>query len=430
MDTHSKRGVTIAWPAFLRRDAESPLQHVALRLFLLEGLFSGASMMCMETFLPLFALAMGAGAGDIGAMSAISHILGPVTYLAGGYLAERSARHKQLYLVAEGFLGRGFLLLYPLVPVFFAGRVAVFVLIGLHVVRMTFFRLGGPAQMAVTGHVVPGPLRGRFMSARSLASVVGELGFQPLVGAIITAYLFPRGYQLGFLLIWLVGLIGALAFARMPLAAQPKAATISSSQPLWEMGQDIFRDRQLAAFLGIVLAWGLGEQAVRSFYSVHMVRNLGLDAGIIGLLAAVASLASLVGLPTIGYLSDRYGNRSTLLATGATLALTQLLWLSARSAWQLAPIYLLNGLAHRAFQVAMVNLLLAIARPERYARYSALHQATATTTSVVGPLLGAYLFEQIGFASNVTLAAGAGMLAMLIAWRSLHERSPAQIRNA
>ncbi len=425
MDTHSKRSVPIAWPAFLQRNADSPLQHVTLRLFLLEGLFSGASMMCMETFLPLFALAMGAGAGDIGMMSAISHILGPATYLVGGYLAERTARHKQLYLVAEGLVGRGFLLLYPLVPIFFEGRVAVFILIGLHVVRMTFFRLGGPAQMAVTGHVVPGPLRGRFMSARSLASVVGELGFQPLVGGVIALYLFPRGYQLGFLLIWFVGLIGAAAFARMPVATQPVAAMTRSSRPFREMGQDIFRDRQLLAFLGIVLAWGLGEQSVRSFYSVHMVRNLGLDAGAIGLLAAVASLASLVGLPTIGYLSDRYGNRSTLLATGATLALTQLLWLSARNAWQLVPAYLLNGLAHRAFQVAMVNLLLAISRPERYARYSALHQAAATTTSVIGPLLGAYLFERIGFASNVTLAAAAGILAMLIAWRSLHEHAPA-----
>ena len=414
-------------PGFLQRSEDNPGQHIALRLFLLEGLLSGAANAYVDTFLPLFALALGAGAGDLGLMAAVSHVLGPVTYLAGGYLAERSGRHKRLYVVAEGLLGRGFFLLYPLVPWFFEARAAVLVLIGLHVVRMTFFRLAAPAQMAVTGRVAPAPLRGRFMSARSLVAGLGELGVQPLAGLLIAWLLFPRGYQLGFALAWSVGVAGIYAFARMPLPPPQAVDGVVPRQPLGGWGQDIATDRRLSAFLLVVLVWGMGEQVVRPFYSAHMVRNLGLSAGTIGFLGAASSLASLVGLPLVGLLSDRTSSRQALVATGIVLALAQLLWWGARSAWQLVPAFLLTGLASRAFQVVLLTVLLAIARPQRYARYSALHQAVATTTAVLGPLLGGYLFERVGFASNLILAAGTGLAAMAIAWRALREGEPVPV---
>jgi MFS family permease len=129
-------------------------------------------------------------------------------------------------------------------------------------------------------------------------------------------------------------------------------------------------------------------------------------------------------LPLIGLLSDRYSNRVALIVVGLTLALARLPWLWARTPWQLVPLHMVTGLVYGASQVVFLNLLLAIAQPERYARYGALHHAAGTTMAVVGPLVGAALFERIGFASNLALSSTVGIIAVAIAWACVDDRAP------
>jgi MFS family permease len=391
-------------------------------LYWLDGLLYGISTPFVYTFLPLYALAFGATASDLGLMSAVSHSVAPFTFLVGAYLAERSLRHKHIYVLMEGLIGRGMLLLFALVPLYFRDQRAVWVLIGVQVARMTFFRLAEPARTVITGQIVPGHLRGRFMSARSLASSLGLLVAQPLASLMIARCLFPRGYQYSFGLALAAGLAGALAFWRMPVPLLQRHHS-ADKYPLQGLGSEILADRRFLAFLAVTLAWALADQATRSFYSAHMVRNLGLDASIVGFLATAASLASLIGLPLIGLLSDRRGNRMALIVVGLTLSLTRLLWLRAQTSWQLLPLHLLSGFVQSASQVVFLNLLLAIARPERYARYGALYHTAATTMSVVVPLVGGYLFEHVGFASNLILASGVGFLGVVIAWGYIDDRA-------
>jgi MFS family permease len=410
-------------PSFLLPAEALSEKPSSLHLFCLEGLFLGVSTAFVHTFLPLYVLAFGATASDLGLLSAVSHSVAPITFIVGASLAERTVHHKRLYVVLEGLLGRSMLFVFVLVPFFFQGRAAVSAIIVLQVARMTLFRLADPAHTVVTGQVVPEFIRGRFMSSRSLATSLGQLGIQPLAAIIIARYLFPQGYQYSFMLAGAAGLIGALAFARIPvppLRCQSRGAN-APKRGAW---REALVDRRFVAFLLVVLAWSFGDQVTFSFYSVHMVRNLGLDASQVGFLATATSLASLVGLPLLGLLSDRRSHRTALVAAGLLLVLVRLAWLWARTPWQLLPLHLLTGLAYSGFQVVLRNLLLAIARPERYARYGAFQSAVGTTMSVVAPLLGAHLFEHVGFASNVLLAATAGAIAMIITWRYVHDRSP------
>jgi len=410
-------------PSFLLWGDALAEEHRALRLFWLDGLLFGVSTAFVYTFLPLYALAFGATASDLGLMSAVSHSIAPFTFIAGAYLAERSKRHKRIYVVIEGLFGRGVLLLFAVVPFFFHSRAAVWALIGLQVTRMTFFRLADPSRTVITGQIVPEPVRGRFMSSRSLASSLGELTIQALASVIIARYLFPRGYQYSFMLALAAGLVGALAFSRIPVPPLQRHLR-GARHPLQGLGREVLADRRFLAFLLVTLAWSLGDQVTRSFYSAHMVRNLGLDASVVGFLATAASLASLVGLPLIGLLSDRRGHRVALIAVGLTLSLVHLPWLWARTPWQLLPLHLLRGLAYSASQVVFLNLILTIARPERYARYGALYNAAATTMSVVGPLLGGYLFERVGFATNLILASAVGIISVAIAWGYINDQAP------
>jgi MFS family permease len=388
-------------------------------------LLYGISTPFVYTFLPLYALAFGATASDLGVMSAVSHSVAPFTFLAGAYLAERSLRHQRIYVLLEGLVGRGTLLLFALVPLFLRDRSAVWVLIGVQVARMTFFRLAEPSRTVITGRIVPENVRGRFMSSRSVASSLGLLAAQPLASLMIARYLFPLGYQYSFGLALIAGLTGALAFSRMPVPVQEQHQN-ASTYPLQGLGREVLADRRFLAVLIVALAWSLGDQVTRAFYGAHMVRNLGLDASTVGLLATAASLASLIGLPLMGLLSDRRGNRVALVVVGLALSLARLLWLRAQTSWQLLPIHLISGLVETSAQVIFVNLLLVVARPQRYARYAALYHAVVTTMSVLAPLVGGYLFENMGFSSNLVLASGVGFVGVTIAWVYIDESSEAE----
>jgi len=422
LDAHKTRAWHTIIPNFLLPREAFTEEHRALRLYWLDGLLYGVSTPFVYTFLPLYALAFGATASDLGLMSAVSHSVAPFTFLAGAYLAERSLRHQRIYVLLEGLFGRGMLLLFALVPFYFQDRSAVWVLIAVQVVRMTFFRLAEPARTVITGQIVPEYLRGRFMSARSLASSLGLLAAQPLASVMIARYLFPRGYQYSFGLALAAGLAGALAFSRIPVPLLQRHHS-ADQYPLQGLGRELLADRAFLAFLLVALASALGDQLTRAFYSAHMVRNLGLDASTVGFLATAASLASLVGLPLIGLLSDRRGNRIALILVGLTLSMVRLLWLRAQTPWQLLPLHLLSGSVESASQVVFLNLLLAVARPERYARYTALYHAAATTMSVVAPLMGGYLYDHVGFASNLILGSGVALLGVAIAWGYIDDRA-------
>lgn len=409
-------------PHYLRGSESSGLPTRALRLFLADGALAGVTNAYVDTFLPLFALALGATATQLGLLISLSHLLGPATYLAGGYLAERSSKHQRIYAITEGLLGRGTILVYVLVPLLFHGNAAVWAIICLQIVRMTFFRLAGPALTAVTGTVVPSSLRGRFMSTRSLAASIGEMAIQPLAGMIIVSFAFPRGYQYGFLLASLLGMVGGLAFIRMPVPSAKTAEQRLAKEPMRGIGRDLRNDRRFLAFLLAVFAWSLGEHVASPFYSMHMVRNLALDARAVGFLAGAAGLGTLIGLPLVGLLSDRHSNRLALVVTAIILAVVPLGWLAARGFWALVPLFLLTGLAARGFRVALPNLLLAIAPMERYARYSALYQAVEAAMSVVGPLWGSYLFTRTYFGGNLIVAAGTMFAVAAVAWRYIRDR--------
>ena len=144
--------------------------------------------------------------------------------------------------------------------------------------------------------------------------------------------------------------------------------------------------------------------------------GLGLSQSSIGLLLAAYAGALLVGTPIFGWVSDRYGRRLPMLAGLLGLAAATIAFAFARDFASLAAARLLQGFAGAASWTAGLALLGETLAPERRGRGMGIAMAGASAGSILGPAIGGWMYELLGYESPfIATAALALTAAALIA---------------
>ncbi|MCC7355799.1 MAG: MFS transporter [Anaerolineae bacterium] len=392
-----------------------PVAARFLRIFWFDGLFISISQAFTQTFIPLYLLAFGATASDVGMMGALHHLIAPPMFLYGSHLAERWRRDKALVLIFDHGLGSAILLVYVAIPFLFGGREAIWAIILVTMVRGIFTRLGAPSATAMIGHIVPARVLGRYMGWRTLGMSVASFLFQPVAGVLIAALAFPLGYQASFTFAFLVALVALYLYSLLPEIPRPQPQPGAAAR-----GESILAtlraDRNLLAFSLSGLVMSATMHLANPFYSVYMVRQMHLSERTIGLLAAVTTLASLVGLRVMGALSDRQGHKRAIILSSLGLALVSPLWFLVRSPWHIVPLNVLFGFCEASIMMALNNLNLAIAPEEQRARYRAIFMAITTSVGAFMPLVAGRVFDLYGFSPNlITSSLGYLLYALLVA---------------
>jgi MFS family permease len=137
--------------------------------------------------------------------------------------------------------------------------------------------------------------------------------------------------------------------------------------------------------------WGLLVNMGLPFYTVFLLRHIGLSIGTVALLTTTGSLGALLTLKVWGGLIDRIGSRPVL---GACTVLWSLAgaasWFVANSGshWHLYLNYLVVGAATAGFQLCQFNLMIRMAPPAERADYIAGFLSFTSLLTAAGPLLG------------------------------------------
>jgi len=383
-------------------------------MFWLDGLFANISESFVGPYLSLYLLALGATGGQVGLLSAATGLLGTLMFLPGARLAERSPNYRGL-VVATSLVARSMLLFLLLVPWVLGGQVAIAAVILLAALRTAASQLGVPAWTALSALIVRPSLRGRYFASRTFAMSLAALVVVPLAGRLINAFGAPRGYQVSFGLALAAGLVSSLAYSRIPL---PRAQAAPATRPRLPLGELVAAVRRQPAFLRLCLTTmllNLGVQVVAPYFNVYMARSMGMTAGLIGLMTTVSTTFDLVGQRFFGPFVDRHGLRRTIALTSPLIACLPFAWLFVRAPWHIVPINVVGGFAWAGYNLAVFNYLLASTPDDRRPLYSAIYNTLNGLTTVVGPLVGALLFDAWGF--SVCLVAsfvGRGVAAVLI----------------
>lgn len=362
-----------------------------------------------STYVPLYALAMGANPAEIGLLSSATSL----GVIGGSALSARlvwlfGSTKRVVVYCARVWEALSYLLLLA-IPFFFAGPAAVYVLIAVYALRTLIGESGVPAWAAFVPGLVPIHIRGRFMSLRSVLKMIAMMIIIPAAGATITSLGgYPLGYQVTFGAMLVLGLAAANFFRQIP---EGDGSPIAPPRP--ECGGIRWRGAFAAFSLGMMV-WTLGAATVAPFYVVFMTRDLGLDARAIGLLTAASTAAQLVGFLLFGPQVDRRGNRGALIGWVLVLAAQPFGWLLVRYWTHILPLYALSGLASAGMNLASLNLLLELSPEESRASHAGAYYSALAAATAVAPLLGGWLFAGWGFAAAAWAGGAGGLVGVAI----------------
>lgn len=408
----------------VEKQAQQPLtvaQLRGLRFFWLDGLFASISESFFLAFIPLFALAYGASNGQVGWISAVGNLAGAVALFPGAYLLERMGRRKPLILWSGGGIGRMMLLLLALTPLFgLPAAWAIGLIIGLNGVRAFMSNFGNPAWTALVADLVPDSMRGRYFGNRNMAMGAAALLVIPLAGWLIRAVNGWNdqpllGYQLVFACAFGAGVLGTLSFSRIP--EPPTTVAIKRQHQRGDLRNALANS---PGFLGMVVSafvFNLALQISGPFYNVYLVNELNASAAIVGMVSGASSLAALGGQLLFGRWLDRKGAMWVMLVSGFAVPFLPFMWILITAPWQAGIANLFGGFLWAGYNLANFTLLLALTPNEQRPRAVALYQTVVFTSAVIGPLIGGYLADRVGFAPIFAISGGGRFLAMLLfAW--------------
>jgi MFS family permease len=388
----------------LERGALEPLSgqtRLGLRFFWLHGLFNAGSDSFSLTYIPLFALAYGASNGQVGWLTALANMLGALSLFPGARAVEWSGRRKPVVIWSFGSFGRLTLLGLACLPFLGLNPVlAIGAIVAVNSLRAFLDNFSSPAWTALVADLVPSSLRGRYFSQRNIAMGVASLLGAPLAGWLIHTgngrWGMPSlGYQAVFFIAFSLGMLSTLSFQRVP---EPEPARQRASK---HYRGDLRRAiKNSPGFWGLIISaffWNMALQVAAPFFNVYLVSHLHASVTTVGLLASVTSLTALIGQQLFGRLLAKKGALWVQWSTGLLIPLLPLSWILITAPWQVALINSWGGLLWAGYNLANFNLLLELTPDDQRPRAVALYQMAVFSSAVLGPLLGGYLADAMGF---------------------------------
>ncbi|GAB4564278.1 MAG: MFS transporter [Anaerolineae bacterium] len=410
LDYNLERG---ARPQALPRD-----RLLGLRYFWLDSLFAAISDNFYVNFVALFALAYGATRGQIGLLTAAANLMGALAFFPGAWAVDRYGRRKPVVLFSGAFVGRLAFLLLAALPLFIPRpEWAIWGILVLHAMRSFMGNFANPAWTALVADLVPSFMRGRYLSSRNIAMGVAALVVAPVAGWMISTLngrydLRYLGYQAVFLMAFVFGMLSMYCFWRIPEPpARGTGAHGHSLRALWEVAQ------ARPGFVGLVASafvWNLAIQVAAPFFNIYLVEGLGGTASTVGTAAGVSSLFSLGGQRLFGRLLDRRGAWWVQRLTGFMIPLLPFAWMVINRPWQVYFITAFGGLSWAGYNLSNFTLLLDLTPDDDRPQAVALYQTVVFMSAVIGPLLGGYLAQSLGYKPVFGISGVGRLVGMLL----------------
>lgn len=373
----------------------------SLALSVRDGCAHAVMLGAGEAFLVPFAIWLGAGARALGFLSSLPLILGALAQIASVRLLERRPRRKPLVFVPALLQAASWIpiLVLPLAVPNHASWVVV-------LAAMPYFALGSlsaPPWSSWIGDLVPAARRGSWFGRREKLRTACQLVALVSGGLALGFFEHADATALGFAALFLVAAAARVASAawigRMaePVYHAPLAAErLSFHRFFSRLPRDPF-----GRFAIYVAAMNAAIQIAGPFFSLYMLRDLGLSYPQFIALSATSIFLQALTFHHWGRIGDRFGNISVLKLTGMLLPTVPLLWLFSDRFQFLMLFQVVSGVVWAGFQLAAANFLYDCVapteRPRSVAYYGLLANGGTLAGAVGGGLLAPLLPREISF---------------------------------
>jgi len=417
-----------------------------LRCANLDGSFATAfAALTSGAFLVGYMKSLGANDTVINLLAAIPSLCG-ILQIPGGALGSRFESYKN-YIAPGGFLWRALyapLIILPMLTL--APDLALTLLAIMVALAWMCNNMVGPVYNEWLAELVPPQSRGFFFGRRNaLMATVGAL--VAIAGGVVLDTFKRNGQEMhGFSVVFSIGLACAALsmYYYMKMDDTKRAVVIRKGLKDSFAGlRRPFADKGFRTVLVFIVVFVLGQALPGNLFSEYAIERVQLPFTIIQTLGLVQAAAMVAAAPLWGFISDKYGNRPSLLLATILVTMTPGPWLlcvaghNVQNTLILIPLHLISGVGWGGANLCIFNLVLATASKEERSTYIGAALATQAFLGGVAPLAGGIMLDhlrplmsrQMGY-TWVFLLAATLRLSSAIALGFVREKGSAKIKQA
>jgi MFS family permease len=371
-----------------------------LKLVIADGLASEAmTTLTGGAFIIAMAILLGANNVQLGLIAALPTMVN-VFQLISIWLVRRFNNRRGITVIGS-VLARLPLVLIGLLPLLLPGVVTIELIIPI----LFFYYLSGAVAGASWNSwmkdLVPEKQLGKFFAKRSslMQSLNVVLSLLLALGLDYIRKHFPE-LEMGiygwmFIVAGVCGLSGTLF-----LSGTPEPKKILPRENLFVMLMRPLKDPNFRRLLVFNSAWVFAVNIAAPFFTVFMMKKMGLELSYIIGLTILSQVSSILTIRLWGLFADRYSNK-TIIAIGAPIYILCLIaWCFVGIYSQLWPnllllaaIHLAMGFANAGINLSLTNIGLKLAPTEDSIIYLSAKNIVTAIFSALAPLAGGVLAD-------------------------------------
>lgn len=345
-------------------------------------------------FLVAMALLMGASNLQIGLLAALPTFTN-IFQLLSIWLVQRYNNRRAIAVVCA-WLARFPLLIAGSLPLFFSSSASIQLFIFFLFFYYFFGSIAGPSWNSWMKDLVPDKILGTYFAKRS--SYTQTLNaILSIILALIVDHIKKKHpeyeltiYAVMFMAAAVTGIIGAFI-----LAGAPEPKSYLAKENIFKLFSRPLKDANFRRLLIFNSAWVFALNIATPFFTVFMMKTLGLSLSYIIGLTILSQLCSILTIRIWGAFADRYSNK-TIIAIGAPLYIICIIaWCFVgiySTFWHnlalLVGIHILTGISTAGINLSLTNIGLKLATKEEAVVYLSAKNIIPSFFSSIAPLIG------------------------------------------
>jgi len=400
-----------------------------LKMVIGDGLAAEAmTVLTGGAFLVAMALLMGANNFQIGLLAALPTFTNLFQLLSIWLL--RRYNNRRAIAVICGLLARFPLLVIGSLPFIFSSSTSVEVLIFFLFFYYLFGSIAGPAWNSWMKDLVPEKSLGAYFSKRTRYTQTLNVIFS-LIVALLLDYVkqnYPQyqltAYGIMFLVGGIIGITGAFI-----LSNAPEPLSHVTKDNIFKLFKLPLKDANFRSLLIFNSAWVFALNIAAPFFTVFLLKSLGLQLSFVIVLGIISQLSSIATLRMWGTFADRYSNKTIIAISAPVYIMVFIAWCFVgiythmyMNIGLLVLIYIFTGISTAGINLSLTNIGLKLAPREDAIVYLSTKNIITAFFSTIAPLIGGYIADFfLNRHINVTAQWGGPKLTKTFRLIELHE---------
>lgn len=390
-----------------------------LKLVIADGITAEAMVVFTSgTFLTAMAIHMGATNFQLGLFAALPTFT-TIFQLFSVWLVQRFNNRRAITSLFN-LLARLPIIAIGIIPFLFTGGTSIQVLFLMLFFQHIFGDIAGASWNSWIKDLVPGQQLGAFFSRRSRMAQTLNVTLS-LATAFCIDYVkvhYPANEITAYNIMFLIGgSLGMLSVGFLLRTPEPQAKKIDDK--LFTLFAMPLRNVNFKNLLIFNSFWAFALNLATPFFSVFMLKTIGLPLSYVILLGILGQLSGILSFKLWGQFTDRFSNKTIIsicapLYIGCILlfAFTAMPGQKLLTIVMLILIHLISGLSTAGINLALNNIGLKLASKNEAIAYISVKNMFVAFFSTIAPLIGGLLadfFSTHQFSWNIQLKSNHGI---------------------